>query len=82
MNHYSNIFVIPSRVNIQEVLYIDKKITSLPQSLQSHFSFKYIQCVYLESVLELHHAAVEEGRGKLRWDAQDFGHSVAALRWN
>lgn len=37
---------------------------------------------YLESVLELHHAAVEEGRGKLRGDAQNFGYSPTGLSRN
>lgn len=40
------------------------------------------QYKYLESVLQLHHTAVEEGRGELRGDTDNFSYSPTGLSWN
>lgn len=41
-----------------------------------------VHTIYLKSVLELHHAAVEEGGGQLWRDIQNFDNSVTGVSWN
>lgn len=43
---------------------------------------QYTQYKYLESVLELHHAAVEEGSVELWRDTQNFGYGLTGLSGN